>query len=281
LIAVPVLVLLTVIVVFQMAGSPSDPPTVTGAPSGPGGTFTAAAPTAPMNGSEAVIASAIGAGNLPAGPDFASTGPGTWHTVAGTTPARGTGGRAYTYTVEVEDGLQSADADQAFAAAVDATLADPRSWIGGGQVTLQRVDSGDPSFRISLTSQMTVRSPELCGWDVPLEASCFNKQAGRVLINNARWSRGAVAYGTDIDSYRSYAVNHEVGHALGFSHQPCPQTGGPAPVMMQQSWSTANDDLTVLNPQLIPADGKVCLPNPYPFPDAAPASAASASAPAG
>ena len=228
-----------------------------------------------MNGSEAAIASAISAGALPAGPDFVSTGPGTWHTVAGTTPIRGTGGQAYTYTVEVEDGLQSADADQAFAAAVDATLADPRSWIGGGQVTLQRVDSADPSFRISLTSQMTVRSPELCGWDVPLEASCVNKQAGRVLINDARWSRGAVAYGTDIDSYRSYAVNHEVGHALGISHQPCPQNGGPAPVMMQQSWSTANDDLTVLNPQLIPADGKVCLPNPYPFPDAAPASAAS------
>ena len=278
MIAVPVLVLLTVIVVFQVAGSPPDPPTVTGAPGGPGGTFTTAAPTAPMKGSAAAIASAIGAGALPAGPDFANTGPGTWHTVAGTTPARGTGAQAYTYTVEVEDGLQPADADQAFAAAVDATLADPRSWVGGGQVTLQRVDSGDPSFRISLTSQMTVRSPQLCGWDIPLEASCFNKQAGRVLINDARWSRGAVAYGTDIDSYRSYAVNHEVGHALGFSHQPCPDNGGPAPVMMQQSWSTANDDLTVLNPQLIPADGKVCLPNPYPFPDAAPASTASAPA---
>jgi hypothetical protein len=134
-------------------------------------------------------------------------------------------------------------------------------------VTLQRVDSGDPSFRISLTSQMTIRSPELCEWDIPLEASCFNRAAGRVLINDARWVRGAVAYGADIDSYRSYAVNHEVGHALGLSHLPCPVNGGPAPVMMQQSWSTADDDLTVLNPQLIPADGKVCVANPYPFPD--------------
>ena len=154
------------------------------------------------------------------GPDFVSTGSGTWHTVAGTTPVRGTGGQAYTYTIEVEDGLQSADADQASAAAVDATLADPRSWTGCGQVTLQRVDSADPSFRISLTSQMTVRSPELCGWDIPLEASCFNKQAGRVLINDARWSRGAVAYGTDIDSYRSYAVNHEVGPRWAFPTSP-------------------------------------------------------------
>ena len=79
----------------------------------------------------------IGAGALPAGPDFVATGAGTWHTVPGSTPVHGTGGEAYTYTIEVEDGLQSAEDDQAFAAAVDATLADPRSWIGGGRVTLQ------------------------------------------------------------------------------------------------------------------------------------------------
>jgi len=281
----PCLVVLTVVVVFQVAGSPPDP-TSQAAPGAVGqpmvgvssGRPLAAAPgaTAPSATAPALPSRAIGAGALPAGQDFVAIGADTWHTVPGSTPVHGTGGEAYTYTIEVEDGLQSADDDQAFAAAVDTTLADPRSWIGGGRVTLQRVDSGDPTFRISLTSQMTIRSPDLCGWDIPLEASCFNRGAGRVLINEARWVRGAVAYGTDIDSYRSYAVNHEVGHALGLSHLPCPANGGPAPVMMQQSWSTADDDLTLLNPQLIPADGKVCVANPYPFPDAAPASAASA-----
>jgi hypothetical protein len=277
LIAVPCLVVLTVVVVVQVATSPPDPtsradgqPTVTDASPNP--------VSAPAEGS---VAPVIGSASLPAGPDFVATGAGIWHTVPGSTPVHGTGGEAYTYTIEVEDGLQPAEDDQAFAAAVDATLVDPRSWIGGGRVTLQRVDSGDPSFRISLTSQMTIRSPDLCGWDIPLEASCFNRGAGRVLINDARWVRGAVAYGADIDSYRSYAVNHEVGHALGLSHLPCPVNGGPAPVMMQQSWSTADDDLTLLNPQLIPADGKVCVANPYPFPDAAPAPASVASAAAG
>ena len=36
--------------------------------------------------------------------------------------------------------------------------------------------------------------------------------------------------------------------------------------MMQQSWSTANNDLAPLNPELIPMDGKVCKFNPYPYP---------------
>jgi len=76
-----------------------------------------------------------------------------------------------------------------------------------------------------------------------------------------------MAYNGDIDSYRAYAVNHEVGHALGNRHQPCPANGAAAPIMMQQSWSTSDDDLSILDPQTIPADGNVCGANPYPYPD--------------
>jgi hypothetical protein len=38
--------------------------------------------------------------------------------------------------------------------------------------------------------------------------------------------------------------------------------------MMQQSWSTSDDDLSILDPQTIPHDGNVCVANPYPYPDA-------------
>ena len=58
--------------------------------------------------------------------------------------------------------------------------------------------TGDPDFRISLTSQMTVRAPDQCGWDIPLEASCYNGWAGRVFINDARWIRGAMSYNGDL-----------------------------------------------------------------------------------
>jgi hypothetical protein len=37
--------------------------------------------------------------------------------------------------------------------------------------------------------------------------------------------------------------------------------------MMQQSWSTSDDDLSILDPQTISADGNVCGTNPYPYPD--------------
>ena len=222
-------------------------------------------PTAVTTPTTAAAASAA----LPEGADIVPAGAGTWHVVPGSTPVRGSGPEVFTYTVEVEDGLQPVEADQAFAAVVDAALSDPRSWTGGGQFQLQRVDTGNPSFRVSLTSQLTIRAPGLCGWEIPLEASCYNRWADqRVMLNDARWIRGATAYDGDLDTYRVYAINHEVGHAVGHGHEPCPRTGALAPIMMQQSWGIANNDLNPLNPDLIPADGQVCLANPYPFPAA-------------
>ena len=296
---IPFLVILTIVVIYQVTRPPSEPVQVAQIPAATAGASRPAAPTTedavpsarpplssapvsadptPLPGAvpdltntdaNGHLAASIAAGALPAGADFVAAGAGTWHIVPGTTPTHGTGQQFSTYTVEVEDGLlPSVEADQAFAAAVDATLADPRSWIGGGQVSLARIDSGDPDFRISLTSQMTIRAPDQCGWDIPLEASCYNGWAGRVYINDARWTRGAMSYNGDLDAYRSYAVNHEVGHALGMRHEACPAAGAPAPVMMQQSWSTSDDDLSLLDPQTIPRDGNTCLANPYPYPGA-------------
>lgn len=219
-------------------------------------------PSPPIDSAEAFRGVTMGL--LPPGAAYAETGAGTFHIVPGTSEPFGTGSDHRTFTIEVEDGIQSTAADSHFADAVMDVLSSETSWIGTGSFTLRRVDSGNPDFRVTLASQMTTRKADFCGWQVQLEASCYNYLPGRVVINDARWMRGAYSFNGDLTSYRVYAINHEVGHALGFNHEACPSHGALAPIMMQQSWSTADDDIAVLNPGgSVPADGKICRANPF------------------
>jgi hypothetical protein len=186
---------------------------------------------------------------LPAGGPYATTGAGRFDVVPGQSTVSGSG-PLHRFAVEVEAGV-AADGP-AFAAAVEKTLADPRSWTNGGRASFQRVDSGQIDFRVSLTASLTVRT--LCGYELPFETSCYNGEAARVVINDARWVRGAVAYKGKVAAYRQYVINHEVGHALGNAHQDCPRDGALAPLMMQQTLGIST-----------PGVG-TCRPNPWPYP---------------
>ena len=55
------------------------------------------------------------------------------------------------------------------------------------------------------------------------------------MLNLRRWQLGDDSYGDDVDRYRIYQVNHEVGHGLGHQHRSCPGRGDRAPVMVQQT----------------------------------------------
>ena len=158
----------------------------------------------------------------------------------------------------MEDGVDTAafGGDEAFARMVSETLANPKSWTHNPQFAFTRVDdpAQTPDFRVSLTSPMTVR--EGCGYDIPLEASCYNPaylgDQPRVFVNEARWVRGAVPFQGDIGSYRQYLINHEVGHAIGYQqHEPCAENGALAPVMMQQTFSTSNNDDARFDPESV------------------------------
>ena len=276
--ALPVLAVLTVVVIVQTltAPAPVENAEAEGPLQGPP-TFDAASTAiigAPPRGLTQFDAN-LPTGILPDGGPFTQAGAKTWHVVPGTSPRVGEGTtRAFTYTVEVEDGIDTASigGDEAVARMVSETLANPKSWTHNPQFSFERVDAGfpgEPDFRVSLTSPMTVR--EGCGYDIPLEASCYNpaylQNQPRVFLNEARWVRGAVPFQGDIGSYRQYLINHEVGHAIGYQqHEPCGENGALAPVMMQQTFSTSNDDGARFDPGSVKADGKTCRFNPWPYP---------------
>ncbi|WP_367128416.1 DUF3152 domain-containing protein [Saccharothrix sp. HUAS TT1] len=218
-----------------------------------------AAPATPTQAAPQVESFRSGA-DLPAGPAFPERGAGTWHVV----PPPATAANGIAYTVEVEDGVVLPQGDDSFAAVVDHALRHPRGWSVRHQ--LRRVGGDvEPELRIRLTSQETARA--LCGFELPYDTSC--RVGSAVHLSTARWFRGAHTFGDDLRGYRVYAVNHEVGHFLGHGHEVCQQDGAPAPVMMQQTFSVANDELASITTGsdqgvVVTADGKVCTPNPWP-----------------
>lgn len=207
------------------------------------------------------------AGLLPNGGAFTERGERSWHVVPGTTGKVGEGRQQeFTYMVAVENGVDmgALGGDQAFATMVDRTLADPRSWIHDPNVAFRRIDRGTASFTISLTTPMTTR--EQCGYTIQLESSCYNGEASseRVIINLARWVRGANSFEGDLTGYRQYAINHEVGHAIGYpNHVPCEAQGALAPIMMQQTFGVANRDIFNLDKSEGFDNDLVCRPNAW------------------
>lgn len=154
-------------------------------------------------------------------------GSGTYAVAAGTS-TQGAAGQVITYQVEVEKGVPYGANE--FAARVDRTLKDRRGWSKNGAFTFNRRESA--TRRVVLASPKTV--DRLCA---PLqtrgEVSCRNGNV--VAINARRWAEGATSYKGDLADYRTYVINHEVGHSLGFNHEPCLTPGRPAPVMLQQT----------------------------------------------
>jgi hypothetical protein len=146
-------------------------------------------------------------------------------------------GRPVRISIETEGGLP-VDATE-FAAAVATTLSDARGWQPAEKVRFVAVTPADLDTGAEVDVRIALASPEttdrLCA---PLETrgqvSCHN--GGRAIINLRRWQLGAEAYGTDLAAYRTYVVNHEVGHSLGYGHAYCAGPGQVAPVMMQQTY---------------------------------------------
>jgi hypothetical protein len=242
--AIPLLALATVValvdVVVTGTGSGTTAPAATspersaGAVA-PGPAATAPEPSTTPTAPVEVDAAPTEAPETAAGaPGFVQRGAGTVTVVPGTSPVVGTG-PLQRFVVEVEDGIEVDGA--AFAAAVEETLGDPRSWGNGGRMSFQRVGeaeaaAGDYAFKVTLISPGSME--RYCpGVGTGGYTSC--RYGDRAVINLARWATAVPDYEGDIPTYRHYVVNHEVGHALGNGHQECPGPGQLAPVMQQQT----------------------------------------------
>lgn len=210
---------------------------------------------------------------LPAGGDFTQTGEGSFRSVGAPGRAAGAGKEILIrYIVEVENGVDTATSggDDAFATMVDSTLTDPRGWSHDPRFRFEHVAAdADPNLRIRLASVDTTH--EFCGNDLEMETSCRTTLTGEnlVMINDARWTRGADTFEGDLGSYRQYLINHEVGHAIGYqSHVPCGQDRALAPIMMQQTLSLNNSQLHDFNPaENYPDNDATCRFNGWPYPE--------------
>lgn len=155
-------------------------------------------------------------------------------------PVLGRAGELRRYRVAVESGSNEDAAD--FAQAVQTALAGPGSWVDSGRLRLQQVPGGAPrDFTVYLATART--AGRMCadgGVDIRVGGRPYTscRAPGQVIINLDRWRLSVphfVSARVPLAVYRTYVVNHEVGHQLGHRHERCPGAGRPAPVMMQQT----------------------------------------------
>jgi hypothetical protein len=222
---------------WRLRASPHDPGHAEGhGPEGEAPTRTGREPaTAPR---------ALAAAASPERPDVATATAPEGHVVVTGSNEAGAGPTVrFTVEVELATGIAPTEALEI----AEAALLDPRSWARDRHL-VRIADPEHADIRLLFATPSTV--DRLCG-EVGLRTygvySCWTGTFAT--INSWRYAFGASGF-DDIDTYRRYVVNHEVGHGLGFGHVGCPGPGEPAPVMMQQSASLG-----------------ACVANGWPHPD--------------
>jgi hypothetical protein len=137
---------------------------------------------------------------------------------------------------------------QPYARVVHSILRHQRGWRAYGYVFKRVAAHAKPSILIDLVPQaeMTRRFPDFPQLSVCARTGTETKD--QIFINEDRWMHGTtLADFESLHQYRTYVINHEVGHALGADHLECRGCGLDAPLMLQQTLGT-----------------KCCTVNPYP-----------------
>lgn len=163
-----------------------------------------------------------------------SNGKFAYSTNALASPAKA--GEVKNFIVRVETGLKLSAND--IAKQVEATLSDDRSWGAGGAFRFNAVTNpAKADFAVYVVTPGQADS--FCA---PIATQLtWNCLAGnRIVLNSDRWTLGAPGFVPDaadtaaLTNYRTYLINHMVGHWLGHKHETCTSAGSRAPIMLQQ-----------------------------------------------
>lgn len=156
-------------------------------------------------------------------------------------PSKVTTEKTNRFSVGVETSLEM-DPDKA-ARTIHKILNDERGWAGYGKNGFSLVNEDSADLRIVIAAPDTV--DKLCGKDVT--KGLDNCQTGdTVVINSDRWFYMVPNF-NNIDEYRAWAINHQVGKWLGQKVGYCNDDGQLAPVMVDQATKLGE-----------------CLPNAWP-----------------
>jgi poly-gamma-glutamate capsule biosynthesis protein CapA/YwtB (metallophosphatase superfamily)/putative cell wall-binding protein len=128
-----------------------------------------------------------------------------------------------TYRVEAPD---AATAD-ALAGKAEGVLGDPRGWALDGAIRFRRITgAADLTLRLAPSEAIAAAHP-----------ACRPGRSCRVgdelWLDGAEWSAPPAAWRGREPDFRTYLINHLVGHWLGVPASSC--AGGPAPVMADQT----------------------------------------------
>lgn len=124
------------------------------------------------------------------------------------------------------------------------TLNDKRGWRRMGY-TFQENETDNFNFDFVIYFTTNNYIEKVCNFT---GLSCADTSSNIIYINTENWRRGSKLSGLNKDDYRTYIINHEVGHLLGRDHSTCGKGGTRVPVMVQQTLGIGN-----------------CKPNPWPL----------------
>lgn len=127
---------------------------------------------------------------------------------------------------------------------INSVLNDSRGWKKHGYIfEYQKSDELPVHFIIHFASYKWIA--DVC--NLP-GLSCTDLRTNDIYLNIDNWRNGSSKSFLNLDDYRTYVINHEVGHILGKKHTKCPSSRSKAPVMMQQTLGIG-----------------ACRPNPWPL----------------